>query len=257
MFKKMMAAVGVGGAEVETVLHTPGVQPGGVVQGVIRLRGGDVPQDIRGVYVEFVTRVEHEGDDAEVNLMRGFGRTDVHRDLALPPGQVVEVPFNLPVPLETPVTHYKDQPLRGPVVAVRTTLEISGAFDATDTDPIGIGALPAQHVLLDALERLGFRLNSADVEAGSLRGTRQGLPYYQEIEFLGSPRYPRLTQLEVTFIAAPDGMDVVLEADKKAGLLTNGRDLRNVLRIDYSRVGQIDWAAELHPRLESMASGWL
>lgn len=71
------------------------------------------------------------------------------------------------------------------MVAVRSRLEISGAIDATDTDPIGVGALPAQHVLLDAVEQLGFRLHRAYAEAGRVRGTRQSLPFYQEIEFPG------------------------------------------------------------------------
>lgn len=257
MFKKLLAAVGVGGAEVETELHTPGAQPGGTVQGVIRLRGGDVQQTIPGVHVEFVTRVEHESGDNEVNVMRGFGRTPVRRDVELPPGQQVEFPFHLPVPWETPITHYKNGPLRGATVAVRTTLEISGAVDATDTDPLGIGALPAQHVILDAVERLGFRFHSADVEAGYVQGTRQSLPFYQEVEFHGSPRYPRLKQLEVTFVAGHDGMDVVLEGDKKAGLLTSGRDLTNLLRVDYASMGQVDWTAALHQHLDSMASGWI
>jgi sporulation-control protein len=154
MFKKLLAAVGVGGAEVETILHTPGVRPGGTVQGVIRLRGGEVPQQIPGLSVELVTRVENESDDHEVDVMRGFGRVGVQGDISLPPGQIVETPFAMPVPTETPITHYRDHPLHGAVVAVRTRLEISGAVDATDTDPIGVGALPAQHVLLEAVERL-------------------------------------------------------------------------------------------------------
>ncbi|MDR7302169.1 sporulation-control protein [Haloactinomyces albus] len=257
MFKKLLAAVGVGGAEVETELHTPGVQPGGVVQGVIRLRGGEVAQEIPGLFAELVTRVEHEAGDDEVEAMRGFHKVQVARDVALPPGQVVESPFSLPVPLETPVTHYRDRPLPGPVVSVRTTLEIKSAVDATDTDPIGVGALPAQHVLLEGIERLGFRLHRADVEAGRLGGTRQRLPFYQEIEFAGSSRYPRLNQLEVSFVADEHGMDVVLEADKKAGLLSSGRDLINVVRVDYGTVHNLDWAAELHPLLESMSSGRL
>jgi sporulation-control protein len=257
MFKKLLAAVGVGGAEVETELHTPGAQPGGAVHGVIRLRGGEIQQDVAGVSVELATRVEHEHGDDEVDFMRGFGRVDVQRGIVVAPGSGMELPFTLPVPMETPITHYRDHPLRGAVVVVRTRLEISGAVDATDTDPVGIGALPAQHTLLEALEGLGFHLHSADVESGRIRGTRQGLPFYQEIEFRGSRRYPRLNQLEVTFFAAPDGMDVVLEADKKAGLITSGRDLTNVLRVDYGSLGHVDWAAELHHRLDSMSGGWL
>ncbi|MEV6325209.1 sporulation protein [Nocardia sp. NPDC051787] len=63
MFKKLLAAAGVGGAEVETELFTPGVQPGGTVEGVVRLRGGQVAQEIASVGVEFVTRAEQEYED--------------------------------------------------------------------------------------------------------------------------------------------------------------------------------------------------
>lgn len=256
MFKKLLAAVGVGGAEVETVLQDSGVQPGGVLRGVVRLRAGQVRQDISGVYVELVTRVEHEVEDSEADLLRGFGRTAVSGAVELPPGQVVELPFQLAVPLETPITHYRQRPLRGMEVAVRTRVDISGAVDATDTDPIDVGALSAQHVLLEAVEGLGFGLRSADVEFGRLPRTRQSLPFYQEIEFAGSARYPRLKQLELTFVAADDGMDVVVEADKKAGLLSGGGDRLHLLSVDYGTVTRVDWSAELHRLLESLGRGW-
>ncbi|MEV4734442.1 sporulation protein [Saccharopolyspora sp. NPDC049426] len=257
MFKKLLAAVGVGGAEVETELRTPGVQPGGQVHGVVRLRGGEVPQQLDGVSVEFVTRVEREVNDDEVESVRGFGRQRVGQGVALQPGQVLELPFQVAAPMETPITFYGGRHLPGGEIAVRTRLEISGAVDATDTDPVGVGALPAQHVLLEAVERLGFRLHRVDCEAGHLRGTRQTLPFYQEIEFHGSPNYPRLKQLEVTFIAGHDGLDVIIEGDKKAGLLSSGRDLTNVLNIDYQAIPQVDWTAELHNHLTRMGSGWL
>ncbi|PRX50897.1 sporulation-control protein [Prauserella shujinwangii] len=257
MFKKILAAVGIGGAEVETELHTTSVPPGGVVEGVIRLRGAEVEQDVQGVHVEFVTRVEHEVDDKEVNLNRGFGRTAVAGEVALAAGRTVELPFRLPVPWETPITHHRDRPLPGAAVSVRTVLDIRGAVDPTDSDPVAITALPAQQELLDAVEQLGFRLRSADVEAGHLRGTRQTLPFFQEIEFAGSPRYRRLSQLELTFVAAGDGMDVVIEADKKAGLLSSGRDITNVLRVDHDSVGRVDWAGELDRHLGSLGQGWL
>ncbi|WP_019814525.1 sporulation protein [Saccharomonospora saliphila] len=252
MFKKLLAAVGIGGVEVETELYDHGVQPGGAVRGVIRLRAGEVQQDISGVFIELVTRVEHEADDSEIDLMRGFGRTAVAGGVVLPPGQVVEIPFEVQVPIETPITHYRDQPLRGTEVAVRTVVDISGAVDATDTDPIGVGALSAQHVVLDAVERLGFRLRSADVEWGRLPRTRQTLPFFQEIEFAGAPDYPRLSELEVTFVAGADGMDIVLESDRKAGLLAGGGDRMQVLSVDYDTVTTLDWPHELHTLLEPL-----
>ncbi len=259
MFKKLLAAVGVGGVEVETTLREPGVRPGGVVEGVIRLHSGEVEQDISGVYVELVTRAEHEFGNDEVDALRAFGRVAVREGgVSLPPGQVVELPFRLPVPVETPITFYNNAHLRGKTqVAVRTVVDVRGAVDATDTDPIGVGALPAQHRVLEALEALGFRLHSADVEAGRIPRTRQGLPFYQEIEFSGSPNYPRLRQLEVTFVAGSDGMDVVLESEKKAGLLTGGGDRLNILSVGYDQAGHLDWPGELHKVLDSLGQGRL
>ncbi|MFC9999470.1 sporulation protein [Nocardia sp. NPDC127526] len=254
MFKKLLASVGVGGAEVETELHTPGVQPGGTVQGVIRLRGGKVAQDIARVALEFVTRVEFEHADEESQGNRGFGRTDVHWAFTLGPNEPFEIPFALYTPLETPITFYNGRHLPGAVVSVRTIVEIENAVDAGDSDPLGIGALPAQHVVLEAIERLGLPLRSADVEWGQLRGIRQELPFYQEIEFGPSHRYPRLNQLEVTFVARPEGMDVILEADKKGGWISEGSDVFDVLFVDYNALGNVDWAAVLDQRLSAMSS---
>lgn len=255
MFKKLLAAVGVGGAEVETELHTPGVQPGGAVQGVIRLRAGGVAQEISRIALEFVTRVEIESGDQEYDSYRGFHLTNVHGPFTLTPNASDEFPFQLYAPLETPITFYNGRHLPGTEVFVRTIVEINGAVDAGDRDPLGVGALPAQHVILAGLEQLGFPLHRADVEQGHLRGIQQQLPFYQEIEFGRSHRYPRLNQLEVTFVARPEGMDVILEGDKKSGWLSESRDVFDVLRVDYNSLDRVDWTGVLHQRLEHMSSG--
>ncbi|WP_280252649.1 sporulation protein, partial [Nocardia abscessus] len=99
MFKKLLAAAGVGGAEVETELFTPGVQPGGTVEGVIRLRGGAVAQEIASVAVEFVTRAEQEYEDHEGVRDIAFGRNGVHGPLHLPPGAVLDFRFAARAPM--------------------------------------------------------------------------------------------------------------------------------------------------------------
>lgn len=253
MFKKLLAAAGVGGAEVETELFTPGVQPGGVVEGVVRLRGGKVAQDIAGVAVEFITRAEVEYEDAEGVRDIAFGRLGVHGPLHLPAGAVLDFRFAARAPLETPITYYGGRHLPGTVVALRTAVEIHGAVDTGDTDPLGVGPLPAQHAILEAVERLGFRLRSADVEQGRVHNTPQTLPFYQEIEFAGSPHYPKLNQLEVTFVPTESGMSVVFEADKRGGWLSEGRDAFDNLWVDYHRLGGVDWVGELHPRIARLA----
>lgn len=253
MFKKLLAAVGVGGAEVETELFTPGVQPGGIVEGVVRLRGGQAPQRIDRVSVELVTRVEQEYEDGETHRDVGFGRHDVYGAFELASGAAHEFRFGARAHLETPITFFDGQHLPGTTVALRTVVAVSGAVDATDSDPIGVGALPAQHVLLDAVRRWGFHLRSADVEAGRLHNTPQQLPFFQEIEFGPSPRFPGLNQLEVSFVPSEHGMSVVFEADKRGGLFSESRDVYDNLWVEYAALPNVDWVGEVGARIGRLA----
>jgi sporulation-control protein len=50
-FKKLMQAMGVGGPEVETVLHDPNTVPGGTVTGEVTLSGGTHDSYLRGVFL--------------------------------------------------------------------------------------------------------------------------------------------------------------------------------------------------------------
>ncbi len=133
------------------------------------------------------------------------------------------VQFGLEIPWETPITTIDGQALRGMNIGVTTELEIARAVDSGDLDPINVHPLPAQKAILDAFIGLGFRFKSADMERGHIRGTRQKLPFYQEIEFLPPQQYRGLNQVELSFVADAQAMDVVLEMDKKPGLFSEGQ----------------------------------
>ncbi|CAM5291274.1 hypothetical protein SALBM311S_09424 [Streptomyces alboniger] len=109
-------------------------------------------------------------------------------------------------------------------IGVSTELEIARAVDSGDLDPVNVHPLPAQKAILDAFIQLGFRFKNADMERGLIRGTRQRLPFYQEIEFLPPQQYRGLNQVELSFVADANAMDVILEMDKKPGLFSEGSD---------------------------------
>ena len=90
----------------------------------------------------------------------------------------------------------------------------------------------------------------ADVERGHIYGVQQTLPFYQEIEFHPAPQYARaINQLELTFIATPQQLQIVLEIDKRGGLLTEGRDAFGRFTVDHAGAERTDWTAQL--------DGWL
>ncbi|MFF9854055.1 sporulation protein [Streptomyces litmocidini] len=258
-FKKLLASLGAGGATVETVLTEENVVPGGVVQGEVRIQGGSVDQQIEGLSVGLQARVEVEGGDQEHKQDIEFVKTRLGGAFEVKAGAVHVVPFGLEIPWETPVTAIAGQQLRGMNIGVTTELEIARAVDSGDLDPINVHPLPAQQAILDAFIQLGFRFKSADMERGHIRGTRQRLPFYQEIEFFAPQQYRGLNQVEVSFVADDREMDVVLEMDKKPGLFTEGSDSFRAFKVGLHDFHTTDWAAYLNQWLAEVGGrrNWL
>ncbi|MEU6625577.1 sporulation protein [Streptomyces litmocidini] len=258
-FKKLLASLGAGGATVETVLTEENVVPGGVVQGEVRIQGGSVDQQIEGLSVGLQARVEVEGGDQEHKQDIEFVKVRLGGAFEVKAGAVHVVPFGLEIPWETPVTTVAGQQLRGMNIGVTTELEIARAVDSGDLDPINVHPLPAQQAILDAFIQLGFRFKSADMERGHIRGTRQRLPFYQEIEFFAPQQYRGLNQVEVSFVADEREMDVVLEMDKKPGLFTEGSDSFRAFKVGLHDFHTTDWAAYLNQWLAEVGGrrNWL
>jgi sporulation-control protein len=247
-FKKLLASLGAGGASVETVLTEVNVVPGGVVQGEVRIQGGSVDQQIEGLAVGLQAQVEVEGaDDQEHRQNIEFLKVQLGGAFKLLAGETHVVPFGIDVPWETPITMIEGSALRGMHVGVTTELAIARAVDSSDP-------LPAQKAIMDAFVRLGFRFKNADLERGHIRGTRQKLPFYQEIEFLPPQQYRGLNQVEVSFVADQSEMDVVLEMDKKPGLFSEGSDTFRSFKVNLHDYQATDWAAYLNQWLSEVGS---
>lgn len=258
-FKKLLASLGAGGASVETVLTEVNVVPGGVVQGEVRIQGGSVNQQIEGLSVGLQAKVEVEGGDQEYKQDVEFTKVRLGGAFEVQAGAVHTVPFGLEIPWETPITVIDGQPLRGMNIGVTTELAIARAVDSGDLDPISVHPLPAQKALLDAFLQLGFRFKNADLERGHIRGTRQKLPFYQEVEFYPPAQYRGLNQVELSFVADENAMDVVLEMDKKPGLFSEGSDTFRSFQVGLHDYQGTDWAAYLNQWLAEVGSkrNWL
>ena len=117
----------------DTVLDSPDVQPGGYVSGQVRFAGGDHEVEVERIVVALQTRVEVEGSDSEYDATVEFQRQQLTGGFRLGPGQQHAVPFQLPVPWETPITHMYGQRLPGtsaPAMSARLTPLASNALIA-------------------------------------------------------------------------------------------------------------------------------
>jgi sporulation-control protein len=240
VFKKMMRAFGVGGPSVDTVLANPNTRPGLALDGQVQVLGGDHDVTIEHIALGLVTRVESEHGDGFVE----FHRLSVAGTFQLKQGERRDIPFSFPVPWETPITDVYGRRLNGMTMGLRTELAVAKSVDKGDLDEVAVHPLPAQERILDAFAAHGFRFARADLEHGGIRGVRQDFPFYQEIEFYPPPHYAGvINEVEVTFVADAQGVEVVLEFDKRGGFLAPGQDAYGRFRVSHAEVETTDWAA--------------
>jgi sporulation-control protein len=244
----MLGAFGVGAPSVDTVLTTPRVRPGGTLAGQVRLKGGDFDAAIEHVTLGLVARAEVEHAEGEQSGAAELYRMRVSGPFQLAKGEDKVIPFETPVSWETPISEVRGQPLTGMALGVRTELAIAKAVDKGDLDVISVEPLPSQERVLEAFLALGFTFKSADLEAGQIYGVHQELAFYQEIEFYGPPG--QIKEAELTFVTDADGMDIVIEADKRSGY--GSSDAIGRFRVRHEEALRMDWVAELGDWLRNL-----
>lgn len=250
VFKRLLSGLS-GGPSVETVLDAPSTTPGGTVSGTVHLTGGEQEAQLEHVTVSLLTRVEVESGDSEWSQDAEFGHQRIGGAGVLQPGRPAQLRLSLAVPWETPLTAVFGQQLPRPTVGLRTDVSVARALDKGDLDPVVVHALPAQEQVLDALLRLGFRFKGADVERGRMPGSR--LPFYQEFEFYPGGRFSRgIDELELTFVATPHSLRVLLEADRRGGFFTEGHDAHAGFEADHASALRTDWMQVLGDQVEQL-----
>ncbi|MFI7111343.1 sporulation protein [Nonomuraea sp. NPDC050227] len=100
---------------------------------------------------------------------------------------------------------------------------------------------------------LGFHFKPADLEGGHLYGVHQKLPFYQEIEFYPPAQQRGLVgEVELTFVAGPAGLEVILEADKRAGRCSG--DAIGRFSISHDDAMRTDWPSEIDRWLSGLTA---
>lgn len=258
MFSKVLASFGQGGAKVDARLLDRGVRPGGPLRGQVVLHGGQVDQEVDGLGVTLLARVERTDDRGAVTLADlPFQNVTLASNAVVRAGQQLTVPFEVHLPWETPITTVLGKHLTGMAVGLQTVLDLGGSMvDPQDIDAVAVEPLPSQHRVLDAFARLGFRFQAGGLEQNKITGLDQQLPFYQEIRFTPPPAFAQaFHEVAVTFLASSAGMQVVLDVQKKVrvgkggGLGPRGRPTIGAFPVDHARAGSVDW--------ERQIEGWL
>jgi sporulation-control protein len=208
MFRKILASVGIGAANVDLSLPKTRFSAGEVVNGQLRIGGGMIDQKVDKVYLRLLLTSSFKKGDQMQNITREFASATIAEGFEVRSGssvQNVPVMFAIPeaIPISTNPTRYY----------LLTGLDIASAVDPKDTDGIEILPGPRQAVIMQAIEnQLGFRRKQ---RTGEYNGRFQEFEYRPGNFMLG-----KLDELEVVYQVERDGVRLFMQIDKKArGLL--------------------------------------
>ena len=244
MLNKLLQSIGIGGARVDMLLATRTCVPGGVIEGEIRIYGGNAPQDVEAIHLSFMTEYEAESDDHAYTRSADLGSVRLTDRFCVQANQELTMPFSITVPLSTPATMGKS------VVWVQTWLDIKSAIDPQDRDYLDVRPHPLVEAFIGAAGRLGFHLAEVDSEKTPYR-MPGSLPFVQEFEFkpYGGEFRGRLDELEAVFQVGEAGAHVMLQVNRRARGL--GGHFAESMGMDETYVGFSYTQADL-PRLDAM-----
>ncbi|WP_017537798.1 sporulation protein [Nocardiopsis halophila] len=207
-FKRLLAGLGFGGAAVRTVLREGEVRPGGVLAGTVHVEGGEVDLHIDEVTVGLQARAEMDKGEVEWDIELQLKHERVKDALELGSGARVDVPFELALPWETPLTRFRGRAIPGMGVGLYTQLHVSAAVDPEDLDPVAVAPLASQAAVLEAAEEAGLPVRRARLERGLVPGMEQRLPFYQQL-CLGSAE--RGVDVDMVFVTGERSCRVAAE----------------------------------------------
>ncbi|GIG65886.1 sporulation protein [Phytomonospora endophytica] len=238
MVLRQLKAVFGAGVTVDSVLTDPNVTPGATLNGEVTFVGGENDQKVESINIEFTAIVELDDKGEDKQSTFDFHRAQVSGPFQLAKGSTHSVAFSIPVPLETPLSAVGGRPLPTMKLGVSTELALDNAFDKGDLDPLVVEPLPIQAAVMAAMEELGFVLQLADLEAGTIPGSH--MPFYQEIEYWpGGEFKDRFREVELTFVAGKLSTDVLLQANDKGGLLSPAHDAYQRFTVQNEEPGDL------------------
>ncbi|RAP74200.1 sporulation protein [Paenibacillus montanisoli] len=211
MFKRMLASVGIGAAQVDLMLHEDVVHAGDTISGVVRIQGGRVDQQVDDVYAYVMTRYLKEQNDSKIEHEATVAKFRLTGKFMVKAEQVYEFPVSFQLPSNTPISMGRTP------IWIQTGLDIKEAVDPKDHDRLQVRPHPHAEAVLDAVEQLGFRLREVSCEYAPHFGRLTGLPFVQEFEFVPTSQFRgQLDELELIFSPSESGIELLLQIDRKA-----------------------------------------
>ncbi|MBO8156376.1 MAG: sporulation protein [Bacillaceae bacterium] len=230
MFKKILASIGIGNAEVDTQLEKDRYMPGEEVKGKVLIKGGNTEQNIDRIQLFIMTEAVRETDDSKVYESVMIKQYTIGEAFKIGAGEERVYDFSFNLPAHTPPTLGKTK------IWVQTGLDVPNAVDPNDQDFIQVDPHPYMETVLTAVtDVLGFHLRKVEMEYSKRYN------YVQEFEFTPMKDFRGdLDELEILFFMKDNGLDLVMQVDRRAkglgGLFAEALEMdESFVKIQFSQ----------------------
>ncbi|GIH06152.1 hypothetical protein Rhe02_42190 [Rhizocola hellebori] len=251
VFKKLLASLGLGGVEADTVLSSQPAAAGGQLSGQVNLRAKS-DTDITGITLILVA----QGPMGELEL----DRFHVAGAVRIPSGATQSVPFGVRLPAHTPFTVLFGQNLPGMRLGVRTELAVASGKAKGDFDPLRVEAAAVHEQIIDTLGLIGCRFVRSEIRPGQHAGLNapaaQAITFYAPIPE-GQQPGPHIPLITFTLLGNNDGLTVLAELAARPGMADrhelSAADITRLTNTDGGWSGEVDrWLVNT---LDKMAAG--
>ncbi len=203
IFDKFLPALGIGGATVETRLADNEVTAGAKLYGDVCIQGGKTEQEIKDIVLilkaEYIQRMSGE---TALKQVEDLVKIRVAQNLTIKPKQEVCLPFELEIPVTTPVSLFEQN------VWLHTDLDVLWAVTSEDRDYIDVQPHPYMKKILDVLDGpMDFVLKT--IETKDFQYVSKTPDYTQIFVYLPQGIWRKYCEkIKVWFAFTPTGIQV-------------------------------------------------
>lgn len=229
----MASTLGIGGTKVDAIINTTYTYPGGIVEGVIQILGGDVEQSISGVMLEVRTTYDKGAGVKTDTVIETIQKATIPINRTVHEHEQVEVPFSFILSTNCPVTTNRSP------IWIASQLEIDRAIDSKDKDYITVEATVEMNNVIRAIENLGFRSREINsIASKSKIAYHNFLQRFQFVTVDGAFK-GEIDEVEVVFFQDNYGLTLYLYVNRGArqGMLEKafGDDDDTQIKIEFTQ----------------------
>lgn len=198
----LLSRIGIGAAQVDTILHHRSASPGAELDATVHVKGGKETQHIGQIELYLVTQY-HTDEGAKIGVL---DKQTANEAFSIAPNEEKQFEVDIKVPYGAPLSLARSK------VWVRTELAVDWALDPSDMDELRIVPGARAKSVLQAVESLGFEVRKAECKQ-VLHGFELGFAQELECKPVSGPYKGKVNEIEIALKPEADQLTVILEVD--------------------------------------------